>query len=382
MKNKLLSTAGIAILSSLSTQSLAIANDYQDVINAPYDYPEHRHEDNRNILEIERDKKFSDNINKYTEMAKTMTPIVDVITYAIDTTSPLIKKIPELEENKSDHDNFIPLTDLSTSNVPASSFPLNKPDHLEGKIAGHDHEIALLNTSINNLNHKYNEQEKNDIKSRTEKENSIKNLQSSISDLEKNLNGSEVKNKKYVDDEIFRREAITTLLINDTNKKHVEDTQQLNVAIEKLDKDIRENDQITSQLIEKAEQKSKAHADLILRNQQMLNIDRFDKLDKQEKLQTQQLKQINTRVDQMESKIHQTARDANAGIASVAAMTNIPYTTNTRFSAGLGLGNFKNGNAIAAGAQYQVKQNLNLRSSISWNNSDRAVIGAGIAYGW
>lgn len=48
MKNKLLSTAGIAILSSLSTQSLAIANDYQDAINAPYNYPEHRH----GIIEI------------------------------------------------------------------------------------------------------------------------------------------------------------------------------------------------------------------------------------------------------------------------------------------------------------------------------------------
>nr|WP_282560350.1 YadA-like family protein [Providencia alcalifaciens] len=49
---------------------------------------------------------------------------------------------------------------------------------------------------------------------------------------------------------------------------------------------------------------------------------------------------------------------------------------------GLGAGNFKNGKAIAAGAQYQIKQNLNVRSSISWNNSDSAVIGAGIAYGW
>uniref|UniRef100_UPI002B059A0D YadA C-terminal domain-containing protein n=1 Tax=Providencia alcalifaciens TaxID=126385 RepID=UPI002B059A0D len=184
------------------------------------------------------------------------------------------------------------------------------------------------------------------------------------------------------DDEVFRSEAITTLLIDDTNKKHETDTKQLNIAIEKLDKDIKESDLITSQLIEDAEKNSRAHADLVLRNQQMLNIDRFDKLDKQEKIQTQQLNQITTRVDQMESKIRQTARDANAGIASVAAMTNIPYTTNTRFSAGLGLGNFKNGNAIAAGAQYQVKQNLNLRSSISWNNSDRAVIGAGIAYGW
>ena len=119
-----------------------------------------------------------------------------------------------------------------------------------------------------------------------------------------------------------------------------------------------------------------------MHDQQKLNIERFDKLDKQNYLHARQFKQINAKFDHLESKIHQTARDANAGIAAVAAMTNIPYTSGTRFSAGLGMGNFKNGKAIAAGAQYQVKQNLNLRSSISWNNSDSAVIGAGVAYGW
>ena len=192
--------------------------------------------------------------------------------------------------------------------------------------------------SINSLNHKNKEQEKNNIESRTEKENSIKNLQNSFFELEKSLNDSELKNKKYVDDEVFRSEANTTLLINDANKLHKEETQQLNVAIKKLDK--------------------------------------------QNTLHTRQFKQINSRFEQLESKINQTARDANAGIASVAAMTNIPYSTGTRFSAGLGVGNFKNGKAIAAGAQYQIKQNLNVRSSVSWNNSDSTVIGAGIAYGW
>ncbi|MGO2336871.1 YadA C-terminal domain-containing protein [Providencia sp.] len=87
-------------------------------------------------------------------------------------------------------------------------------------------------------------------------------------------------------------------------------------------------------------------------------------------------------VNQLDNKIDQRSKEANSGIASVAAMSNIPYATNTRFSAGVGAGNYKNGTAIAAGAQYQLKENVNLRSSISWNNSDSAVMGAGIAFGW
>ncbi|HHR6036105.1 TPA: YadA-like family protein [Providencia alcalifaciens] len=338
MKNKLLSTAGIAILSSLSTQSFAIANNYQDAINAPYDYPEHRHEDNSSLIDTKNNKKLFSNTDQYLNIAETITPIVDVIAYTIETTSPLIKKMPELKEKEPTYYDLPPYTDASTPNDPLSSFPIDHFSHLEGKIENHDHEIALLNMSINSLKHQNNEYEKNDIKNRTEKENSIKNLQSSISDVEKSLNDSELKNKKYVDDEILRRESVTTLLIDNTKKQHADDTQQLNIAIKKLDK--------------------------------------------QNTLHTRQFKQTNSRFEQLESKINQTARDANAGIASVAAMTNIPYSTGTRFSAGLGVGNFKNGKAIAAGAQYQIKQNLNVRSSVSWNNSDSTVIGAGIAYGW
>ncbi|MEY0301853.1 YadA-like family protein [Providencia manganoxydans] len=85
---------------------------------------------------------------------------------------------------------------------------------------------------------------------------------------------------------------------------------------------------------------------------------------------------------QMEKKISKTTKQANSGIASVAAMSNIPYAMNTRFSLGAGLGNYRNGNAVAVGAQYQIKENVNLRSSVSWNNSDSAVVGAGVAIGW
>ncbi|EPK6162948.1 YadA-like family protein [Providencia stuartii] len=88
------------------------------------------------------------------------------------------------------------------------------------------------------------------------------------------------------------------------------------------------------------------------------------------------------RFTQLDKKITKMEKQANSGIASVAAMSNIPYSLNTRFSAGIGLGHYRNGNAIAAGAQYQLKKDLNLRSSIAWNNADSAVVGAGISIGW
>ncbi|HDX6504338.1 TPA: YadA-like family protein, partial [Escherichia coli] len=72
----------------------------------------------------------------------------------------------------------------------------------------------------------------------------------------------------------------------------------------------------------------------------------------------------------------------NAGIASVAAMTNIPYVNNQTFSAGVGVGNYRNGNAVAVGVQYKLNENTNIRASSSWNNTDGAVIGGGIAVGW
>ncbi|MEY1423672.1 YadA-like family protein [Morganella morganii] len=90
----------------------------------------------------------------------------------------------------------------------------------------------------------------------------------------------------------------------------------------------------------------------------------------------------NSRFDSLDKRIDRNAQQANAGIASVAAMTNIPYTPDTDFSAGIGIGNYRNGNALAAGAQYQVRRDVNLRGSVSWNDSDSAVLGAGLAIGW
>ncbi|EKL9336089.1 YadA-like family protein [Salmonella enterica] len=92
-------------------------------------------------------------------------------------------------------------------------------------------------------------------------------------------------------------------------------------------------------------------------------------------------KDWDNRLNSIDKKINKTADRANAGIASVAAMSNIPFINSSTFSAGLGIGNYRNGNALAGGIQYNVSDRVNLRASISWNNEDSAVVGGGIAVG-
>ncbi|MDD9338185.1 MAG: YadA C-terminal domain-containing protein [Providencia heimbachae] len=174
-------------------------------------------------------------------------------------------------------------------------------------------------------------------------DNSINTLNDTLTELNLAVEDNNIKGKKYTDDKIIATE-------------------------EKL----ADSEIILNSLIEDAVTTSKSHTDLTLRSQQMLNINRFDSIESQ----------YDKKFDNIERKIAKNAKRANAGIASVAAMSNIPYSTKTRFSAGIGLGNYKSAKAIAAGAQYQLKQNLNLRGSISWNNASSPVIGAGIAFGW
>ncbi|OTA18156.1 adhesin [Xenorhabdus beddingii] len=87
-------------------------------------------------------------------------------------------------------------------------------------------------------------------------------------------------------------------------------------------------------------------------------------------------------VRQLDSKINRVEKRANAGIASVAAMTNIPFSNINRFSVGVGLGQYRDGSAIALGAQAKLTEKVNVRASTSWNNSEGAVLGAGVAIGW
>ncbi|MEQ5183382.1 YadA-like family protein [Providencia rettgeri] len=351
MKNKLLlSTLSMVILTSLSSQSLALTG-YQDAINAPYDYPEHRHEDNRNIIDIQKAK-----IKKYANIVEEMAPIIDISTFAAESLSPMMQQSAPQTPSRSPTSTLPGSTPPSPPYSHAGSpigqlyYPPISPDNnppiflqsnsnsLDERVRNNTDDINMLNISISDLNNTSSINEKINFENQMKTLDSIKELENSVSVLEGNIKNNEIKIKKYTDKELFNSEVVINSLINDVSEKNLEETKRLNAEIKKLDK--------------------------------------------QDKLHTQHFKQIDSRFERMESKINQTARDANAGIASVAAMSNIPYITGNRFSMGLGAGNFKNGKAVAAGAQYQIKQNLNVRSSISWNNSDSAVIGAGIAYGW
>lgn len=357
MKKKvLLNHVCVLLLSSLSVPSLALGSidDLKADINDPtYNYPEHNHSENQ------------------------ITSLMNNIHSTINPNMGELRKIPLLVSSISE--NHPPLisstTPISFNPIkpklePEDTYPIYPGSH-EDYSTDQNSDLSSWSDKFDGLN--------DDIQTAN---HSVKTIQSSLLKLEQSLKDSEYRSQKYTDKEIFASEELAKSYSEKIEKKYQEEKNKINQAITNLNKEIKDSDKLTSLLINDAEKNSKAHADLILSDQQKINIDRFDKLDKQNYLYARQFKQINAKFDHLESKISQTARDANAGIAAVAAMTNIPYTSGTRFSAGLGMGNFKNGKAIAAGAQYQVKQNLNLRSSISWNNSDSAVIGAGVAYGW
>ena len=70
-----------------------------------------------------------------------------------------------------------------------------------------------------------------------------------------------------------------------------------------------------------------------------------------------------------------------SGIASIAAMANIPVVPGQTFSAGLGLGNFKNETAVAAGANWNVNQNVTTKLSFGIERSN-VTVGTGVAFGF
>lgn len=179
-----------------------------------------------------------------------------------------------------------------------------------------------------------------------------------ISHITKNLTTTQANNKKDIENQLKNSNKMAELKLEDAANRSQNYTNLSvdNLRLQSFDKMDKLSDQVYGEII---------------------NIN--DQLD--EKI-VQLDNRYEQQVTQLKHKINKTAKQANSGIASVAAMSNIPYSLNSRFSAGLGIGHYKNGKALAAGAQYQVRKNINLRSSIAWNNANSPVIGAGIAVGW
>ncbi|EBS5474718.1 hypothetical protein DUU00_22825 [Salmonella enterica subsp. enterica serovar Ohio] len=91
---------------------------------------------------------------------------------------------------------------------------------------------------------------------------------------------------------------------------------------------------------------------------------------------------MNQRFKQLDDKINRAEKRLNAGIAGVTAIASIPYVAENSFSYGIGLGNYQNGNAVAAGVQYKTSPNTNVRLNVSWDSSSNTALGVGLAGGW
>lgn len=274
-----------------------------------------------------------------------------------------------------------PPPSLSSVNAQGINTNVNKISEINKK-------IKHINTTINQMDSSF----KNDIGTLTQNNSKLELETIDIRNNLKALNDEIVSFEQIYSQDIFQEIKNNNDLINSKITSIQQGREKEHHALDSKLKDVELHlqgaltgvntaDQITNQLNTNMQNLDKK----VIGNTSSIKALKSDS-SKTQKANELKFTSLENKVDhglhQLDRKIDKRTQEANSGIASVAAMSNIPYATNTRFSAGIGAGNYKNGSAIAAGAQYQLKENINLRSSVSWNNSDAAVIGAGVAFGW
>ncbi|MEQ5227045.1 YadA-like family protein [Proteus cibi] len=83
-----------------------------------------------------------------------------------------------------------------------------------------------------------------------------------------------------------------------------------------------------------------------------------------------------------QNRFYKVEKRANQGIASVAAMSNLPFTDSATFSTAIGIGNYRNATALAWGMQYRINENVKVRASTAWNESNSWVSAGGVGVSW
>ena len=85
----------------------------------------------------------------------------------------------------------------------------------------------------------------------------------------------------------------------------------------------------------------------------------------------------------LKRQIDDNRKDANAGIAGVAAMANIPQVTaNQDFSVGAGIGFRGDERALAVGFSGRVTENVVTKVAVASDTQNGWTVGAGVAVGW
>jgi autotransporter adhesin len=91
----------------------------------------------------------------------------------------------------------------------------------------------------------------------------------------------------------------------------------------------------------------------------------------------------NSKFNNLDKRIDENKRNANAGIAGVAAMANIPQVTEYQtFAIGAGAGHRESENALAVGFSARASQNTVIKASVAGDSQQTWTVGAGVSYGW
>ncbi|MGP7973922.1 YadA-like family protein [Proteus mirabilis] len=86
--------------------------------------------------------------------------------------------------------------------------------------------------------------------------------------------------------------------------------------------------------------------------------------------------------DETNNRFYKVEKRANQGIASVAAMSNLPFNDAAIFSTAMGIGNYRNATAFAWGMQYRINENVKVKASTAWNDANNWVSAGGIGISW
>lgn len=93
--------------------------------------------------------------------------------------------------------------------------------------------------------------------------------------------------------------------------------------------------------------------------------------------------QTSAKFSDLKRQIDDNRKEANAGIAGVAAMANIPQVTDKQdFSVGAGVGFRGDEQAVAVGFSGRVTENVVTKVAVSTDTQNGWTVGAGVSYGW
>jgi hypothetical protein len=81
--------------------------------------------------------------------------------------------------------------------------------------------------------------------------------------------------------------------------------------------------------------------------------------------------------------LQETRKLLSGGIASSAAMANIPLVDTTKkFAVGVGLGGYDGQSAIAVGGSYRVNPMTVIRGSLAGGSASKTAVGVGVGFSW